>query len=171
MRAIAGVIILIMYYSNAMWAAFMPINSNTAFNNKGTPYNVTRVLNSNNQVDEATYKTYGPPYYAVANLFVTGGNFVYYTFSIVYVFIRYWGPLKKAFVGIVVNTIKRRSIYTGFDDGHTRLMRKYKEVPEWWVSGGLHAFPSPSSKDLANLGILCSMASCLALASPSPSSP
>lgn len=33
---------------------------------------------------------------------------------------------------MVVNTIKRRSIYTGFTDGHTRMMRRYKEVPEWW---------------------------------------
>jgi hypothetical protein len=134
MRVIAGIIILIMYYANTAWAAFMPINSNAAFNNQGTAYNVSKVLNSDNQVDVPSYKAYGPPYYAVANLFVTGGNFVYYTFSIVYVFIRYWGPLKKAFVGILVNTLKRRSIYTGFEDGHTRMMRRYKEVPEWWVS-------------------------------------
>jgi hypothetical protein len=134
MRAIAGIVILIMYYSNAMWAAYMPINSNGSFDNTMKPYNVSRVLDSNNEVDVAKYKEYGPPYYAIANLFVTGGNFVYYAFSIVYIFIRYWRPLKKAFVGMVVNTIKRRSIYTGFEDGHTRMMRRYKEVPEWWVS-------------------------------------
>jgi hypothetical protein len=45
-------------------------------------------LNVDSQLDVAKYKTYGPPYYAIANLFVTGGNFVYYTFSVVYVFIR-----------------------------------------------------------------------------------
>lgn len=133
MRAVAGIVILIMYYTNASWAAFLPINSNGAFANDATPYNVSKVLNSDNHVNIDNYKTYGPPYYAVANLFVTGGNFVYYTFSLVYVFIKYWRPLKKAFVGMVVNTIKRRSIYTGFEDGHTRLMRRYKEVPEWWV--------------------------------------
>lgn len=134
MRVVAGVLILIMYYKNAFWSAFMPINSNGAFDNHMQPYNVSAVLNDNNQVDIDSYKTYGPPYYAVANLFVTGANFVYYTFSIVYVFTKYWGALKKAFVGMVVNTIKRQSIYTGFEDGHTRLMRRYKEVPEWWVS-------------------------------------
>jgi hypothetical protein len=64
---------------------------------------------------------------------VTGGNFIYYTFSVVYVLIRYRRRLKKAFVGMVVNTIKRRSVYTGFEDGHSRMMRRYKEVPEWWV--------------------------------------
>lgn len=87
---------------------------------------------SNNQLDVSKYNSYGPPYYAIANLFITGGNFIYYTFSLVYVFIKYWGSLKKAFIGMAVNTWKRRSIYTGFVDGHTRHMRNYKEVPEWW---------------------------------------
>jgi len=137
MRVISGLIILIMYYTNISWAAYMPINSNTAFNNKMESYNVSAVLTADNKVDIDQYKAYGPPYYAVANLFVTGATYVYYTFSIVYVFIKYWGPLKKAFVGMVINTWKRQSIYTGFSDGQTRMMRRYKEVPEWWVRNSL----------------------------------
>lgn len=112
----------------------MPINSNNAFDNTAQAYNVSKVLNNGNGVDVDNYMAYGPPYYSISNLFITGGNFIYYTFSLVYVFIKYWGPLKKAFVGMVVNTIKRQSIYTGFTDGHTRMMRSYKEVPEWWYS-------------------------------------
>ncbi|KAI0481607.1 oligopeptide transporter 2 [Xylaria cf. heliscus] len=131
-RVAAGIIILIMYYKNAFWSAFMPVNSNSAFNNQMKSYNISQVLNADNQVNVDAYRDYGPPYYAIANLFVTGANFVYYTFSIVYVFVKYWAALKKAFVGIVVNTIKRQSIYTGFEDGTSRLMRRYKEVPEWW---------------------------------------
>ncbi|KAH8647651.1 oligopeptide transporter 2 [Xylariales sp. PMI_506] len=132
MRALGGIVILIMYYTNAFWASYLPINSNGAFNNKGESYNVTAVLNSDNQLDVNSYKTYGPPYYAVANLFVMGCTFVYYTFSIVYVFTKYWRPLKKALWGMIINTIRRQSIFTGFEDGHTRMMRRYKEVPEWW---------------------------------------
>ncbi|KAL8419048.1 hypothetical protein RB594_002305 [Gaeumannomyces avenae] len=139
MRVIAGIVILILYYTNAFWSAFMPINSNGAFDNTQQQYNISRVLGSSNQVDRAKYLEYGPPYYAIANLVVTGGNFIYYTFSIVYVFTKFWKPIKKAFVGIVVNTIKRRSIYTGFTDGHTRMMHRYKEVPEWWY-GIIFAF-------------------------------
>lgn len=67
----------------------MPINSNGAFNNQRKSYNVSMALNADSQLDLAKYKEYGPPYYAIANLFVTGGNFMYYTFSVVYVFIRY----------------------------------------------------------------------------------
>ncbi|RDW72238.1 oligopeptide transporter 2 [Coleophoma crateriformis] len=134
MRAISGIIIIIMYYSNTSWGSYMPINSNTAFANTGVAYNVSQVLTPDNKVNIDAYKTYGPPYYSVSNLYVTGACYVYYTFSIVYVFIRYWRPLRKAFVGIVLNTWHRRSIYTGFEDGQTRMMRKYKEVPEWWYS-------------------------------------
>ena len=90
------------------------------------------VLNDNQRIDMDKYLEYGPPYYAIANIFVTGANFIYYTFSIVYVFTKYWRQIKKAFVGMVVNTWKRRSIYSGFSDGQTRLMQQYKEVPEWW---------------------------------------
>ncbi|KAK7908880.1 hypothetical protein PG985_016183 [Apiospora marii] len=132
MRALSGLVILIMYYRNAFWAAYMPINSNGAFDNQMGQYNVSRVLDDTNGVDIAKYREYGPPYYAIANLFVSGANFVYYTFSIVYVFTKFWKPVKKAFVGIIVNTVQRRSVYTGFADGHTRMMRVYKEVPEWW---------------------------------------
>jgi OPT family small oligopeptide transporter len=139
MRAIAGILILIMYYKNAFWSAYMPVNSNAAFDNTGSVYNITRVLGDDQRIDMDKYQEYGPPYYSIASLFITGANFIYYTFSIVYVFTKYWRAIKKAFVGIVVNTWRRQSIYTGFTDGQTRMMRKYKEVPEWWY-GCIFAF-------------------------------
>lgn len=156
MRVISGIIIIILYYKNVAWAAFMPINSNTAFDNTMQSYNISRVLNSNNEVDVEAYKAYSPPYYPIANLFVTAVQYAYYTFSVVYVFARYWKPLKKCFVGMVVNTIKRRSIYTGFDDGHTRLVRRYPEVPEWWY-GIIFAF-----------GFVVSVCSCVAWPTQTP---
>lgn len=169
MRVLAGILILILYYKNAFWSAFMPINSNSAFDNHMKSYNVSSVLTPDYQVDVDAYKTYGPPYYAVANLFVTGANFVYYTFSIVYVFVKYWGALKKAFVGMVVNTIKRRSIYTGFEDGHSRMMRRYKEVPEWWVSSSLSALTLNPTLLTGFTDINYSMQSSSGLDSPFPS--
>ncbi|ORX40798.1 OPT oligopeptide transporter protein-domain-containing protein [Kockovaella imperatae] len=134
LRIFGGIVILALYFSNSMWGAYLPINSNGVFDNKGQNYNYTKVINADSTVNLDGYKDYGPPYYTTSNLFVTGGNFVYYTFSIVYVFVKYRYALKKCFVGMVVNTWKRRSIYTGFTDGATRMMRKYPEVPEWWYS-------------------------------------
>ena len=70
MRAISGLIILILYYCNVSWASFMPINSNSSFDNTMQQYNVSRVLKPDNTVDIDSYLEYGPPYYAIANLYV-----------------------------------------------------------------------------------------------------
>jgi hypothetical protein len=70
MRAISGLIILILYYCNVSWASFMPINSNASFDNTMQQYNVSRVLKPDNTVDIDAYLEYGPPYYAIANLYV-----------------------------------------------------------------------------------------------------
>ena len=132
LRILGGVIILALYFSNSMWGGYLPINSNGVFDNKGRSYNYTRVINEDNTVNIPNYLEYGPPYYTTSNLFVTGGNFVYYTFSILYVLVKYRQAIKKCFVGMVVNTWKRRSIYSGFNDGAVKMMRNYPEVPEWW---------------------------------------
>ena len=134
LQVFGGLVIIALYYKNAMWGGYLPPNSNGVFNNHGTPYNYTQVINTDNTINIDGYKQYGPPYYTTSNLFVTGGNFVYYTFSLVYVFIKYRKAMYKCFVGMVVNTWKRQSIYTGFNDGATRMMRHYPEVPEWWYS-------------------------------------
>jgi hypothetical protein len=60
MRVLTGIIILIMYYKNAYWSAYMPINSNSAFSNKMQSYNVSLVLDSDNHVNVGKYKAYGP---------------------------------------------------------------------------------------------------------------
>lgn len=134
LRIFGGIVILAMYFSNAMWGGYLPPNSNGVFDNQGLSYNYTRVINDDMSINLDGYKEYGPPYYTTSNLFVTGGNFVYYTFSVVYVFVKYRHAMKKCFYGMAINMWKRQSIYTGFDDGATRMMRRYPEVPEWWYS-------------------------------------
>ncbi|ORX38167.1 OPT oligopeptide transporter protein-domain-containing protein [Kockovaella imperatae] len=134
MRVISGVIIIILYFANVSWGGYLPINSNGIYNNKGKTYNVSMVLDEKLQVDIDKYNDYGPPYYSISNLFITGANFMYYTFSIVYVFIRYREQIVKAYYGVVMNVVKRRSGYHGFTDGNTRMMLAYPEAPEWWYT-------------------------------------
>ncbi|ORX34771.1 oligopeptide transporter 2 [Kockovaella imperatae] len=133
MRVIAGIILIAMYFANVSWAGYMPINSNASFDNTMKNYNLTRILNpKDNTLDLDAYKAYSPPYYSIGYLFNQGTNFTWITFAFVYIFIRYWNVLKKAFYGMYINMRKRQSIYTGFDDGNCRIMRAYPEVPEWW---------------------------------------
>ncbi|KAF2745199.1 OPT-domain-containing protein [Sporormia fimetaria CBS 119925] len=48
----------IMYYSNVMYSAYMPILSSAVFDNKGKPYDVTKILTENFLFDEDAYKNY-----------------------------------------------------------------------------------------------------------------
>jgi hypothetical protein len=131
MRAFGGVIILILYFTNSTWTAYLPINSGGTFDNTQASYNTSRILNPDNSLNDAAYRAYSPPYYSSAMLFKTGGEFAWYTISLVYVFIRYWSVIKRAVMGVVKTLGRGKSNYDGLNDPHTRMMRKYKEVPEW----------------------------------------
>ncbi|KAK7681140.1 hypothetical protein QCA50_015755 [Cerrena zonata] len=78
---------------------------NNIFTNTGEYYAVTEVLNSNNLLDKQKYDEVGPPFYSAANLVLYG----------------------------IFKTIRnfRTSTYEGFNDPHSRMMARYKEVPEW----------------------------------------
>lgn len=132
LRCIGGIVILAMYYANMSWTAFMPINTSSAFSNTAAVYNSSRILNKDNSFNTTAYHNYSPPYLSAAALFKTGGEFAFYTITLCYVFIRYWHPIYKAFSGVYQNIRHRRSDMDGFEDAHTRMMRSYPEVPEWW---------------------------------------
>ena len=52
---------------------------------------------------------------------------------IVYISIRYWTQLSKAFRGVWRSLVTTDSVYKDFEhDAQIRIYRKYKEVPEWW---------------------------------------
>jgi len=131
-RIIGGIVILILYYTNYSWGAYLPINSGGTFTNTQKSYNTSMILNPDNSLNEEAYRNYSPPYYSTAALFKTGAEFAWYTITIVYVFIRYWRVIATAVKGAVKTIGWGKSTYDGFEDPHTRMLRKYKEVPEWW---------------------------------------
>jgi hypothetical protein len=96
-------------------------------------YNSTLILNDDlNTLNRTAYEAYSPPYLTTAQLFKTGGEYAFYTITLTYVFIRYWRPIWRAFSGLYASIRYRRSGMSGYDDAHTRMMRSYPEVPEWW---------------------------------------
>ena len=130
--AIGGIIILGMSYSNMYWTAFMPPNSNNVYANTGQIYVANNVLGSNGVLDPAKYEKYGPPYYPAYNIFQNGQSYGWVTLVVVYITIRYWRQLSKAFKGVARSFYKPSSVYEGNHDAQVRLYRRYKEVPEWW---------------------------------------
>ncbi|KAG7831645.1 hypothetical protein KL920_001165 [Ogataea angusta] len=121
-------VILGLYYSNYRWTAYLPINDNNIYTNTGELYEVGSVL-TNGRLDEDKYKSYGPPYLSAGMLVSWGANCALYTFLIPYVLISESKTLIQSFKAIW-NDI-RTNTNTVLKDPHSRMMAKYKEVPQW----------------------------------------
>ncbi|TVY39988.1 Sexual differentiation process protein [Lachnellula subtilissima] len=111
-----------LHFSGACYGEYLPILDNTIRDNTGKAYNVTKVLTPDLRFDAAAYKEYSP-------LFMSQGNIWFYSMSF------------AAISGVLVHTAlyERKAIWARFKDArvededvHRRLMRKYREVPEWW---------------------------------------
>lgn len=120
------------YYSNHLWTQYLPINTNNLYTNTGEPYAVTAILNQKGVFDDAKYQEIGPPFYSAANLVTYGAFFALYPFAFVYEIIINW-KVNLFAAKSIFHTIKnfKRSNYEGFNDPFSRLMAKYKEVPDW----------------------------------------
>lgn len=134
---VAGVVlaffaILGVYYLNYKWSGYLPVNSNSVFDNTGTRYNVTKVL-TGGLLDKEKYMKYSPPYYTAANLVLYGAFFAIYPFLFLYTCITEWKSVKSALLEMKgLFTSFRKLNFESFKDPHSRMMAKYKETPDWW---------------------------------------
>lgn len=126
------IVIAAVYWTNSFWSAYLPINTNRLYNNKGEGYRISKILTADSLFDENKYKDYGPPFYAAGNLITYGVFFVIYPFIFVYeIGSRYkdmWASLKSGYKGLRNH---KKSALEEFDDPFCRMMLNYKEVPEW----------------------------------------
>ncbi|CEP22694.1 OPT6 [Cyberlindnera jadinii] len=137
-------IIIGVYYSNYSWTAYLPINSNGIFTNTGERFDVTEII-TDGLLDIEKYQRYSPPFYTAANIVLYGSFFAVYPLSFFYNTYKEWYTIRKAIVMSIVGfkesiqnfsftTFVRADSYTfrKFNDPTTRMMRKYKEVPDWF---------------------------------------
>jgi OPT family small oligopeptide transporter len=130
-RVLSGLIIIGMYWGNQYWSAYMPINSAETFTNNGTLYNVSQVL-TNGLLDKEKYEAYGPPFFSGANVFGQGAWFAIYSMTWTYMLISQWSTVKSAMIGMWRGLRTRNGqAYSNEDDAHSKMMSKYKEVPDW----------------------------------------
>ncbi|AOW06920.1 OPT oligopeptide transporter protein-domain-containing protein [Yarrowia lipolytica] len=129
---ISGFFIMGIWYSNNNYTKWIPINTNTLYDNTGKKFKVTKIL-TDYVFDEEKYKNYSPPYYSAANLVTYGAFFAIYPLSFVYtVLCNYemmWVAIRDT--ALAMKNF-RRSNYEGLEDPFSRHMKKHKEVPDWW---------------------------------------
>jgi OPT family small oligopeptide transporter len=128
---LGGFIILAIYYSNMYNTAYLPINSSAAFANDATSYSADKVV-INNQLNNTLYQNYSPPFYSAGYILTVGANFAFYPVYFLYIMVNQWKTVSRAYVDFYRGLRYGRGNYEGTMDVHSRLMSKYKEVPDWW---------------------------------------
>ncbi|KAK3176727.1 hypothetical protein OEA41_008052 [Lepraria neglecta] len=110
------------HYTNTWYSNFLPISDSQSYDNTGNLYNVTNILNSDFTLDLAAYEAYSPLFLSTTFALTYGLSFATISAVIVQTAIFHGPDLWK----------RIRSMRTDEEDVHYRMMRKYKDVPQWW---------------------------------------
>ncbi|KAE8680283.1 Oligopeptide transporter 1 [Hibiscus syriacus] len=121
------VLIPIAYWSNLYEARKFPLISSHTFDATGQTYNISRILNQKTfDIKLTEYNSYSKLYLSVAFAFLYGLSFATLSATISHVFL---------FEGKSIWKLWRKTTYAKkdkFTDIHTRLMKNYEAVPQWW---------------------------------------
>ncbi|RWR89396.1 Oligopeptide transporter [Cinnamomum micranthum f. kanehirae] len=111
------------YWLNIYNAKTFPIFSDGLFTSSGDKYNISSIIDSKFNLNAEAYERNGPLYLSTFFTVTYGIGFATLSATIVHVLLFHgrdiWQLSKSA--------LKERRM-----DVHTRLMSKYKQVPEWW---------------------------------------
>lgn len=111
------------YWLNVYKAKTFPIFSDDMFNSNGLTYNISAIVDSDFHLDIAAYERQGRLYLSTFFAMTYGVGFAALTATIVHVALFHgreiWEQTKSSWVKSKM-------------DIHTKLMRRYKKVPEWW---------------------------------------
>lgn len=100
-------------------SVFSSANSN--FDRFGAPYNTSSILNPDFTFNQEKYEAYSPLFLGPAFSLAYGMSFATLSSNIVHVAIFYGHDIWS----------RARSVHFEQADIHLRLMRKYREAPEW----------------------------------------
>ncbi|KAG0476085.1 hypothetical protein HPP92_012926 [Vanilla planifolia] len=117
------VITPIAYWLNLYQAKSFPIFSDNLFTSKGQIYNVSRIVDSSFHLDLDAYQKNGPLYMSTFFAMTYGVGFASLTAILSHVLL---------FHGREIWLLSKSAFQEKKMDVHTRLMRKYHQVPEWW---------------------------------------
>ena len=109
-------------YTNTWYSGFLPVVSSRSFDNTGSPYNITRILNDDITFNPDAYKAYSPLFISVSFAVAYGLSFASVTATVTHTLLYY---------GKQIRNQARRSL-SEQPDIHARLMSVYEEVPQWW---------------------------------------
>jgi len=123
------------WYGNLYDTGYLPINTNRVYDHFGNLYNVSRAINDRGLFDEDKYAAYSPPFLGAGNVVIYMFFFGIYTSTLTYALLYHRREIVTGFKGIW-NSMRKKGPTLNDEthdlDVHTRLMKAYREVPEWW---------------------------------------
>ncbi|CAM8901438.1 unnamed protein product [Rhodiola kirilowii] len=103
-------------------AQTFPIFSSHLFTAEGTAYNISAIVNDKFELDIQSYKDQGRIHLSMFFALTYGFGFATIAATLTHVALFYGREIYDRF----------RASYTGKEDIHTRMMRKYPDIPSWW---------------------------------------
>ncbi|KAK4746061.1 hypothetical protein SAY87_012373 [Trapa incisa] len=110
------------YWLNFYKARAFPIFSSSLFAASGKKYNISEIITSDFTLDLSAYEKEGPLYLSAIFAITYGVGFASLTATIVHVLLFHGREIWE----------QSRASFKQKTDIHTRLMMKYKQVPDWW---------------------------------------
>lgn len=110
------------HYSGLWFSDFLPLSDNSVHDNTGATYNVTRILNAEGTFDLAAYKAYSPLFLSTTFAISYGISFAAVLSIVVHVALYHGQDL----------WLRLRMARSQEDDVHMRLMKKYRDAPDWY---------------------------------------
>ncbi|OAY70277.1 Oligopeptide transporter 4 [Ananas comosus] len=117
------IIIPVAYWGLNLYSAkTFPIFSSHLFTANGAPYNITAIVNNKFEIDMQAYQQQGKIHLSMFFALSYGLSFATIASTLTHVGFFYGREIYDRF----------RVSYKGKPDIHTKLMRKYEDIPGWW---------------------------------------
>lgn len=110
------------HYSGTWYSAYLPMSNSNNYDNTCAVYNISRILTPEYTLDVAKYEAYSPLFWSTTFVLQYGLSFATIIAVIVHTGLFHWKEL----------WYRLRAVRDQEDDIHMKLMKRYKEGPDWW---------------------------------------
>ena len=110
------------HYNNVWYAQYLPISDSQSYDNTQSLYQVQKILTPEFTLDLAKYNKYSPLFLSTTFALTYGLSFAAIAAVIVQTALFHGPDLWKRLMNVRKDE----------EDVHLRMMRKYKDVPQWW---------------------------------------
>ncbi|CDK24229.1 unnamed protein product [Kuraishia capsulata CBS 1993] len=115
-------IVPILHYRNVWYGKYLPISDSSSWDRYQSTYNVSKIVNSDLSFNKEAYEAYSPLFLSTTFAISYGLSFASFTATVVHTALFHGGDIWQ--------TMKQlRNVKP---DVHSRLMKQYRGVPEWW---------------------------------------